>query len=322
MQRSIVLSELRAIVTGASVDYVGSVTIHEELCDALGLLDRQMVHIRKQQQHHHHHHCNNNNNNNNSHPVVVVVEEESGRGNRGEVDLWTYVIRGRDCPHRCPPGTVCLNGAAAHLVQVGDIVTLTARGSFLLSPPSTTKVNNSNNHKNMMMMFPVVPRRWDAVQQGVTDVISRMGGLPDQDWAADAILEYACGKIHRPRVTDVVDIDNNPHTHTNTTTTTTTTKTTTTHSSTEDKNHTTTTRDMMVLSYHNNFPALFLDANWAQEGNIYHGETVHLVNVTNGQRDIVTAQYAPPGSQQCAIHNLTSTSTISTATTTTLLSAS
>jgi len=58
-------------------------------------------------------------------------------------------------------------------------------------------------------------------------------------------------------------------------------------------------------------PALVLDQAWAEKGNIFEGEAIHLVNVTNGQRDIVTVQYAPAGSQQCAIHNIGNISNIS-----------
>ena len=246
------LSELRATVTGASVDYVGSVTIHEELCDALGLLDRQMVHIRN---------------------------HSSNNSSSATVDLWTYVIRGMDCLERCPPGTVCLNGAAAHLVNVGDIVTLTARGLVTapVSDESTTLARS------------IVPRRWDAVQDGVTNVIARMGGAPSDAWAAEAVLEYACGKVHRPRITHVVEAH-----------------TTAINTGTTNDNHTNNKIDSNNAS---NFPALVLDSNWAREGSIHEGEAIHLVNVTNGQRDIVTAQYAPAGSQQCAIHNIATSRT-------------
>ncbi|CAB9509491.1 Aspartate 1-decarboxylase [Seminavis robusta] len=207
MQRSVLLTELRVKVTGASVDYVGSITIHEEFCDALGLLERQMVHIRNE---------------------------------RTGVDLWTYVIRGDNTP----AGTVCLNGAAAHLVQVGDVVSITAHGL------ATTMTEASDN-----------PRQWDAVRNGVTQVVARMG-KPSVTWADNVMLEYARGKVHRPRVTEVV--------------------------SGEENN---------VI-----FPGLILDSAWAQEGGLCHGESVHVVSVTNGQRDILTVRHAPKGSQQCAIH--------------------
>src|ERR1700733_5300644 len=74
----------RARVTQAELNYVGSITIDEDLMDAANIIANEKVQI-----------VNNNN------------------GVRFE----TYVIKGeRGC------GTVCLNGAAARLAQVGDIV--------------------------------------------------------------------------------------------------------------------------------------------------------------------------------------------------------
>lgn len=74
----------RVTVTEARLDYIGSITIDEDLLDAAGILPGERVYI-----------VNNNN------------------GAR----LDTYTIAG-------PRGTgvICLNGAAARLVQVGDIV--------------------------------------------------------------------------------------------------------------------------------------------------------------------------------------------------------
>lgn len=74
----------RAKVTQAELNYVGSITIDEDLMDAAGIIANEKVQI-----------VNNNN------------------GARFE----TYVIKGER-----GTGTVCLNGAAARLVQVGDIV--------------------------------------------------------------------------------------------------------------------------------------------------------------------------------------------------------
>lgn len=74
----------RVRVTQAELNYVGSVTIDEDLMDAAGLLENEQVHI-----------VNNNN------------------GER----LITYVIKGQR-----GTGIVCLNGAAARRAQVGDIV--------------------------------------------------------------------------------------------------------------------------------------------------------------------------------------------------------
>src|ERR1700751_5654409 len=74
----------RAKVTQAELNYVGSITIDEDLIEAANIIPNEKVQI-----------VNNNN------------------GARFE----TYVIRGER-----GSGTVCLNGATARLAQVGDIV--------------------------------------------------------------------------------------------------------------------------------------------------------------------------------------------------------
>lgn len=74
----------RATVTQAELDYIGSITIDSELMEAAGIQEYELVTISD---------CNN--------------------GNR----LETYVIAGEP-----GSGVICLNGAAAHLVTVGDKV--------------------------------------------------------------------------------------------------------------------------------------------------------------------------------------------------------
>lgn len=74
----------RATVTQAEVDYIGSITIDQDLMDAVGILEYEKV-------------------------QVADVE----RGTR----LETYVISGEP-----GSGVICLNGAAAHLVTPGDKV--------------------------------------------------------------------------------------------------------------------------------------------------------------------------------------------------------
>ncbi len=74
----------RATITEANLNYVGSITIDEDLMDAANLLEGEKVQI-----------VNNNN------------------GER----LETYVIKGER-----GSGVVCLNGAAARKAEVGDIV--------------------------------------------------------------------------------------------------------------------------------------------------------------------------------------------------------
>lgn len=74
----------RASITEANLNYVGSITIDEDLMDAANLIEGEKVQI-----------VNNNN------------------GERIE----TYVIKGER-----GSGVVCLNGAAARRAEVGDIV--------------------------------------------------------------------------------------------------------------------------------------------------------------------------------------------------------
>lgn len=74
----------RATVTEANLNYIGSITIDSDLLDAAGMLPNEKVHV-----------VNNNN------------------GKRFE----TYIIAGER-----GSGVICVNGAAARLVQKGDIV--------------------------------------------------------------------------------------------------------------------------------------------------------------------------------------------------------
>lgn len=74
----------RATVTEADLNYVGSITVDQDLLDAAGICVNEKVHV-----------VNNNN------------------GARFE----TYTISGER-----GSGVVCLNGAAARLVQKGDVV--------------------------------------------------------------------------------------------------------------------------------------------------------------------------------------------------------
>lgn len=78
----------RATVTEANLNYIGSITIDEALMDAANLIEGEKVQI-----------VNNNN------------------GERFE----TYIIKGER-----NSGVICLNGAAARKVQVGDTVIVIA----------------------------------------------------------------------------------------------------------------------------------------------------------------------------------------------------
>lgn len=78
----------RVSVTEARLDYIGSITIDEDLLDAANILPGERVYI-----------VNNNNG--------ARLDTYTRPGERGS-------------------GTICLNGAAARLVQPGDIVIIMA----------------------------------------------------------------------------------------------------------------------------------------------------------------------------------------------------
>jgi len=82
----------RVKVTQAELNYVGSITIDEDLMDAAQIIANEKIQI-----------VNNNN------------------GERFE----TYVIKGER-----GSGTICLNGATARKVQVGDILIIMSYGSL------------------------------------------------------------------------------------------------------------------------------------------------------------------------------------------------
>jgi aspartate 1-decarboxylase len=89
VQRSMLYAKLhRVTVTQADMNYVGSVTIDRTLLEAARMLPGERV------------------------DIVDVTN-----GNR----LTTYVIEGEE-----GSGQVCINGAAAHLIQPGDIAIIIA----------------------------------------------------------------------------------------------------------------------------------------------------------------------------------------------------
>ena len=77
-----------ARVTEANLNYMGSITIDEDLMDAAGMLEGEQVHIV--------------NNNNGERLVTYIIKGERGKGQ------------------------ICLNGAAARLVQPDDVVIIMA----------------------------------------------------------------------------------------------------------------------------------------------------------------------------------------------------
>jgi aspartate 1-decarboxylase len=85
MQIQVLKSKLHRVkVTEANINYIGSITIDEDLMDAANLIENEKV-------------------------LVVDIDN----GNR----LETYVIKGKR-----GSGVICLNGAAARLVEVGHFL--------------------------------------------------------------------------------------------------------------------------------------------------------------------------------------------------------
>lgn len=111
----------RARVTEANLNYVGSITIDEDILDAVGMVANEKVQI-----------VNNNN------------------GAR----LETYII-----PGERGSGVFCLNGAAARLVQEGDVIIVI---SYAIVPeeklanhkPKVAIMNENNQIKELILEEP------------------------------------------------------------------------------------------------------------------------------------------------------------------------
>jgi len=106
----------RAVVTDASLNYMGSITIDRDLMDAADIVENEKVTI-----------VNNNN------------------GERFE----TYVIEGER-----GSGVICLNGAAARLVQKGDVViiltyTILEDGECADHKPTLVFIGENNSIKKI-----------------------------------------------------------------------------------------------------------------------------------------------------------------------------
>ncbi|MGA8725473.1 MAG: aspartate 1-decarboxylase [Acidimicrobiales bacterium] len=91
MRRRMLKSKIhRATVTDADLNYVGSISIGSDLLEAADILE---------------------------HEQVTVLDVDNG------ARFETYAIRGET-------GEICLNGAAARLVHVGDTVILLTHGEY------------------------------------------------------------------------------------------------------------------------------------------------------------------------------------------------
>ena len=112
MQLELLKSKIhRATVTDANLNYQGSITIARDLMDAANIL-----------------------------PYEKVGVLDVNNGNR----LDTYVIEGP-----AKSGMICLNGAAARLVQPGDLVIIVAYASMTPGEaknwqPTVVHVNEKN----------------------------------------------------------------------------------------------------------------------------------------------------------------------------------
>jgi aspartate 1-decarboxylase len=97
----------KATVTEADVEYVGSITIDEDLVDLVGFL-----------------------------PGEKVLVSSNTTGAR----LETYVLLGRR-----GSGTICMNGAAAHLIKKGEeIIVMGFELSDSAIPPKIILVDKNN----------------------------------------------------------------------------------------------------------------------------------------------------------------------------------
>jgi aspartate 1-decarboxylase len=105
----------RIRVTGADLDYIGSITLDEDLMDAAGLIENEKVQVLNL--------------------------------NNGE-RLDTYVIKGERAS-----GVVCLNGPAARKVLIGDLIIVISYASMpfeeaktfepiLIFPGQNNKIQN------------------------------------------------------------------------------------------------------------------------------------------------------------------------------------
>ncbi|MET1014979.1 MAG: aspartate 1-decarboxylase [Paenisporosarcina sp.] len=111
----------RAVVTEADLNYVGSITIDQNILDAVGMLPNEKVHI-----------VNNNN------------------GARFE----TYIISGER-----GSGVICVNGAAARLVQRGDVVIILSYAYVMNDEakdhkPTVAIMNDNNTIKDIISYEP------------------------------------------------------------------------------------------------------------------------------------------------------------------------
>jgi len=97
----------KAVITQADLSYVGSVTIDSDLLDRVGIQEYERV--------------------------LVVINTTGAR-------LETYALRGE-----AGSGVICMNGAAAHLVQKGhEVIIMAFEYADKASPPKQILVDEHN----------------------------------------------------------------------------------------------------------------------------------------------------------------------------------
>ncbi|MFN5183187.1 MAG: aspartate 1-decarboxylase [Bacteroidota bacterium] len=102
MQIQVLKSKIHRVkVTEANAHYIGSITIDEDLMDAVNLIENEKV-------------------------LVADIDN----GNRFE----TYVIKGKR-----GSGIICLNGATARLVEVGDLLIIMSFATMEFETAKTFK---------------------------------------------------------------------------------------------------------------------------------------------------------------------------------------
>ncbi len=102
MQIQVLKSKIHnAFITEANIDYIGSITIDEDLIDAAGLFEGEQVH---------------------------VINHRNGER------LITYVIKGKR-----GTGHICMNGPAALKISTGDKVIIIAYASMSTAKAKTFK---------------------------------------------------------------------------------------------------------------------------------------------------------------------------------------
>lgn len=107
----------KATVTQANLDYVGSITIDEDLMDLAGIAENEQVHI---------------------------VDNTNG------ARLVTYAIAGER-----GTGVIGINGAAAHLVNAGDeVILMTYALAEVPASPTCLLVDGQNRYVRHLVEAP------------------------------------------------------------------------------------------------------------------------------------------------------------------------